>query len=62
MRGRLHFLELFGLQVIETQFKPVGVQNMSKQNMLHWRVDFTELKVLKKQLVQEAYSDPPLFP
>ena len=55
-------LELFGLLVIETQFEPVGVQNMSTPNMLLLCIDFIELKVLKKQLVQEAYSDPPLFP
>ena len=62
MRAGLDLLGLFGLQVTEAQVEPIGVQNMSPQNMSLWHVDYFELKVLEKQLVQEGPSDPPLSP
>lgn len=58
----LYSLAPFGLQVIETQFEPVGVQNMCPQNRLLCHFDFVELKVLEKQVVQKGYSEPALSP
>lgn len=35
---------------------------MQPQNMPFWYIGYFELKLLKKQLVQERLSDPPLSP
>ena len=39
-----------------------GVQGKTAQNMPLWHIDYFELKLLKKQPVQEGHVDPPLFP
>lgn len=54
MRARLYLLELLRMQVIETQFEPVGVHTIHPPNMPCWHVDYFELKILEKQLVQEG--------
>ena len=39
-----------------------GEQNMRSQNMPFWHIDYFNLKLPEKQLVQEGHSDLSWFP
>lgn len=42
-------------------FEGNAVHGRSPQNMLFWHVDYSELKLLKKEPIEEGDTDSPLY-